>query len=118
MVPSLYLFGLYPARAGQSPAPTASDLIRLFETLGELFDVLGRPIWNLHTEMETHLRQHFLDLVERLAAEIRGPQHLGLGFLHEIADIDDVVVLQAIRRAHRQLELVDLAQEVLVEGQL
>src|ERR1700730_18776250 len=68
--------------------------------------------------MEPHLRQHLLDLVQRFAPEIRGPQHFGLGLLTEVADIDDVVVLQAIGRAYRELKLVDLAQQILVERQL
>ena len=61
------------------------------------------------------LDEHFLDLVERLAAEVRRAQHLGLGLLDQIADIDDVVVLEAVGRAHRQLELVDLLEQVAVE---
>ena len=55
---------------------------------------------------------------KRFAPEIRGAQHLGFGLLNEVADIDDVVVLQAIGRAYRKLQLVDLAQQVLVERQL
>ena len=61
-------------------------------------------------------RQHFLDLVQRLAAEVRSSEHLCFGLLHEIADIDDIVVLQAIGRADRQFEFVDLLEEVRVEA--
>src|SRR6185437_3621442 len=92
-------------------------LVRFLEALRQLLDILRRPVRNLHTEMEAHLRQHFLDLVERLATEIRRPQHLGLGLLNQVADIDDVVVLETVGRAHRQFKLVDLAQQVLVERQ-
>src|SRR5882762_11104940 len=79
--------------AGTSPAMTdsRSDSVVILEALGELVDILRRPARNLHAEMEAHLGEHFLDLVERLAAEIRRAQHLGLGLLHEVADIDDVV---------------------------
>src|SRR5205085_9748097 len=83
----------------------------VLEALGELLDVLGRPARHFHAEMQPHLRQHFLDLVERLAAEVRRPQHLGLGLLHQIADVDDVVVLETIGRTHAELELVDLLEE-------
>ena len=62
--------------------------------------------------------QHFLDLVQRLAAEVRGAQHLGFGLLDQVADIDDVVVLQAVGRTDRQLELVDLLEQRRVEGEL
>src|SRR5882672_5650891 len=71
--------------------PTGS--VRLVEPLGQILDVLRRPARDLHAEMQPHLGQHLLDLVQRLAAEVRRPQHLALGLLHEIADVDDVVVL-------------------------
>src|ERR1700694_4264986 len=92
--------------------------VMILEALGEFVDVLRRPARDLHPEMQPHLRQHFLDLVERLAAEIRRAQHLGLGLLHQIADVDDVVVLETIGRAHRELELVDLLEERRVEGEV
>ena len=59
--------------------------------------------------------QDFLDLVERLAAEVLRLQHLGLGLLHQLADGPDVRVLQAVVGADRQLELLDALVEVLVE---
>ena len=62
--------------------------------------------------------EHLLDLVQRLPPEVRRAQHLLLGLLHQVADIDDVVVLQAVGRAHRQLQLVHLAQQVAVERQV
>src|SRR5665213_36705 len=52
-----------------------SDLV--FELLGQVFDVLGRPVGHVHAEMQVHAGQHFLDLVQRLAPEVRGAQHLG-----------------------------------------
>ena len=93
-------------------------LVVLFETLGEIFDVLRRPARHVHAEVETHGGENFLDLVERLAAEIRRAQHLGFRLLDQVADIHDVVVLQAVRRTDRQLELVDLLEERRVERQL
>src|SRR5947209_15994158 len=63
----------------------------LFEALCQLLDILRRPARHLHAEMEAHLRQHFLDLVERLAAEIRRPQHLAFALLDQVTDINDVV---------------------------
>src|SRR3954467_8726831 len=46
-----------------------------------------------HAEAETHRRQDFLDLVQALAAEVLGLEHLGFGLLHELADGADVRVL-------------------------
>src|ERR1700676_870603 len=110
---------LRPLRRWRMAGPSLPRLsVWLLEALGELLDVLRRPVRDLHAEMEPHLRQHLLDLVQGLAAEVRRPQHLGLGFLYEIADVDDVVVLEAVGRAHGELELVHLAQQVLVEWQL
>src|SRR5690349_23327211 len=90
----------------------------ILEALGELFDILRRPAWHFHAEMQTHLYQHFLDLVKRLAAKIRRAQHLRLGLLNEIADVDDVVVLQAIGGTYREFELVDLLEERWIEGEI
>ena len=36
-----------------------------------VFDVFRRPVDHIHAEMQTHARKHFLDLVQRLAAEVR-----------------------------------------------
>src|SRR5690606_31926277 len=73
----------------------------LLELLGHLFDVLGRPAGDVHAQAQAHAREHFLDLVERLAAEVRRAQHLGFGLLDQIADVDDVVVLEAVGRTDR-----------------
>ena len=69
---------------------------------------------DLHAEREAHLREDFLDLVQGLAAEVLGLQHLGFGLLDELADGGDVGVLQAVVAADGELELFDRAVEVLV----
>src|SRR5687767_14238648 len=56
-------------------------LVMILVPLGQLFDVLGRPIRDFHAEMQAHLGQHFLDLVQRLAAEVRSAEHFRLGLL-------------------------------------
>ncbi len=61
-------------------------------------DVFASPIRSFHTEMQSHLSKHFFDLVERLPSEIGRSQHLGFFLLYEFADVDDVVVLQAVGR--------------------
>src|SRR5258708_8078622 len=78
--------------------------VMILEALGQLVDIVGRPARYFHAEMKPHLRQHFLDLIERLAPEIRRTQHLGLGLLNKIPDIADIVVLDTVGRAYRQLE--------------
>src|ERR1700733_7454704 len=90
----------------------------ILEALGELVDILRRPARHFHAEMQTHLGQHFLDFVERLAAEVRRAEHFGFRLLHEVADIDDVVVLQAVGRTYRQFEFVHLLEEGRVEGEV
>src|SRR3546814_20813536 len=74
----------------------------LLQLLGHLFDVLRRPARDVHAEPEAHRGQHFLDLVQGLAAEVRRAEHLGLGLLDEVADVDDVVVLEAVGRARSE----------------
>src|SRR5262245_40612956 len=51
--------------------------IMVLEALGELVDVLRRPAGYFHAQVQPHLGEHFLDLVERLAPEVGGAQHLG-----------------------------------------
>src|SRR5271170_7222949 len=87
----------------------------LLEALGEFLDVLGRPAGDFHAEMQPHLREHFLDFVERLAAEIRRSKHFALRLLDEVADIGDVVVLEAIGGSDRKLEFVDLLEQGRIE---
>src|SRR5512145_416413 len=48
-----------------------------------------RPVVELHPEGEPHPAEDLLDLVERLAAEVLGLEHLGLGLLHELPDRPD-----------------------------
>src|SRR5471032_2167811 len=76
--------------------------VLVFVTLGEVFDILRRPARHFHAQMQAHFRQHRLDLVQRLAAEIRRAEHFRLGLLDQIADVNDIVVLEAVGRTHRQ----------------
>src|SRR5262245_18847170 len=64
------------------------------------------PVVELHAERQPHAGEDLLDLVERLAPEVLGLEHLRLGLLDQLADRPDVGVLQAVVRAHRQLQLV------------
>src|SRR6476646_7517077 len=57
----------------------------LLEHLGHLVDVLRRPAGDVHAETKAHAREHFLDLVQALPAEVRRAEHLGLGLLDEVA---------------------------------
>ena len=100
------------------PINPVAALERLVEPAGEFLDVFRRPGRNVHTKLEVHPLEHFLDFVQRLAAEVRRTKHFVLGLQHQIADIDDVVVLQAVRRTHGQLQLVDLAKQVAAERQI
>src|SRR5262245_43497841 len=77
-----------------------------------------REILEPHPEREPHLVQELLDLVQRLPAEVLRLQHLLLGLLHELADVLDVGILQAVGRADRELEVVDRTEEVLVQRDL
>src|SRR5436305_5605565 len=74
-------------------------------------EVRRRPVLELHPQRQAARSQHFLDLVQRLAAEIRSLQELGLGALDEIADVIDVLGLKAIGRADRELQIVDGPQQ-------
>src|SRR3954471_19209553 len=79
--------------------------------LRALLRVCPRRLIEAHPEAQPHAVQDFLDLVQRLAAEVLRLQHLGLGLLHQLADRADVRVLEAVVRAHRELELLDALVE-------
>ena len=64
-------------------------------------DRLRRPVLELHAERQAHLGQDLLDLLQRLAAEVLGLQHLGLGALDQVADGLDVRLLQAVGASAR-----------------
>src|SRR5579862_8648214 len=74
-----------------------------------------RPALEAHAQHEPMTLQHFLDLGERLLAEVRRAQQLDLGALNEITDVVDVLGLQAVRAAHGELELIDRPQQNGIE---
>src|SRR5271170_6403423 len=59
--------------------------------------------------------EHFLDLGQRLLAQIRGPQQFNFGSLHEVANVVNILSLEAVRAANRQFELIDWAQQDWIE---
>src|SRR6266853_3291987 len=67
----------------------------------------------LHAQTQAHLGQDFLDLVERLAAEIFRLQHLVLALLDQFADGLDIRVLQAIVRTDGEFEFLYGTVQVL-----
>ena len=50
-----------------------------------------RPVIELHTQLEVVRLQRFLDLVQRLLAQVRRLHQLHLGALHQIADVVDIL---------------------------
>jgi len=69
------------------------------------------PVLETHAQTEAVSFEDFLDLCQRLLAEIWCPQKLDLCTLHEVTDVHDVLGLEAVRRTHSQFELVDRAQQ-------
>src|SRR5215212_9011148 len=74
-----------------------------------------RPVLELHPQRQPAGREHFLDLVQRLAAEVRRLQKLGLGALDEIADVVDVLRLETVRRAYGELQIDDRPQKERID---
>jgi hypothetical protein len=77
----------------------------------DLFQTGGRPVFQFHAQRQAARGQHFLDLVQRLATQVRGLEQLVLGALDQIADVVDVLGLQAVGRANGQFEIIDRAQQ-------
>ena len=79
------------------------------------FELLGRPVVQLHTQRKAHLGEDFLDFFQGLPSEVLRLQHLSFGLLNEFTDETNIRVLEAVPRAYRKLELVDAAKKILVE---
>src|SRR6185437_4316573 len=74
-----------------------------------------RPALEPHAEHQPVALQHFLDLRERFLAEVRRAQQLHLRALHQIADVMDVLGLEAVGTAHGELQLIDGTQQDRIE---
>lgn len=70
----------------------------------------------LHAEAKAELDELVLDLVERLLAEVAVLEHLRLALEGELADAGDVGVVEAVRGADGELDLVDAHGEQLLEA--
>src|ERR1700753_3624217 len=80
-----------------------------------LVQTLRRPVLETRAQREAARSQNFLDFVERLATQVRGLEQFGLGTLDQVADVVDVLGLQAVRRTDREFQLVDRTQQDRVE---
>jgi hypothetical protein len=67
-------------------------------------------------KMEAHLGQHLLNLLQRLAPEIRHAQELGVGPSNEVADTSNIFVLETVGRAHRKFKIIDLRENAVSSG--
>src|SRR5580693_7734928 len=61
---------------------------------------------DLHAQTQTHRGKYFLDLVQRLAAEILRLEHFRFSLLNQFADRLNIRILQAVVAAHRKLKLL------------
>src|SRR5579863_237491 len=94
-----------------NPPRLSSDYVALFVVL----QPHRRPALEAHTEHQAVALQHFLDLGERLLAEVRRTQQLDFRALHQVADVVDVLSLEAVGAADGELELVDRTQQDRIE---
>src|SRR5687768_3468780 len=79
-------------------------------------DARRRPVFQLHAERKAALCKHFLDLGERLLAEVRRLEQFDFRLLDQVADVIDAFGLEAVGRTHRQLEVVDRAQQYRIHA--
>src|SRR5512140_1571704 len=59
-------------------------------SLGLLGRAVAWPAFQLHAQRQSHAGEDLFDFLERLATEVLGLEHVGLGLLHELADVADV----------------------------
>src|SRR5207302_3607547 len=95
-----------PAAGAGGPAPTRASV----------------PSWaaasSLLVEPESELLELALDLVDRLLAEVPDVHELGLAPLDQVAHRVDPLALQAVVRAHREVQLLDRDREIAGELRL
>ena len=73
----------------------------------EIADALEQIGVELVAEAQAQLDELRLDLGKRLLAEVAVLEHVGLGLRRELANGRDVRVVEAVRRADAELDLVD-----------
>ena len=100
----------------QEPLGRGLPSVQVVTRFGEHRDVGG--LRHVHAEAEPELAEQLLDLLQGLAPEVLGLEHLLLTPPHQVAQRVDVGVLQAVGAADRQLKLIDTAIEVLVDRRL
>src|SRR5579862_4772786 len=110
--------GLYSLSPRRRPGPDHGVPAFAGMTTGLLRESGNRPVLQFHSQREALRRQHFLDLVERLASQVRRLQQLVLRALDEVADVVDVLGLEAVGRTHRELEVVHRLQEDRIDLRL
>src|ERR687897_2109550 len=67
----------------------------------------GDPRGSVVAEVQSARAEGLDDLVDRLLAEVRDRGELALGLRDEVADRLDAGALEAVVRAHAELELLD-----------
>lgn len=75
----------------------------------------GRPVFETGAEREAVGGEHFLDFVQGLAAEVRRLEKLVFRALDQIADVVDVLGLEAVGGTNRELEIVDRTEQDRIE---
>src|SRR5262249_11364641 len=100
------------------PVPHGSGGLPLARQAPAVELLARREVLESHAQVETHLVEDLLDLIQRLAAEVLRLEHLLLGLLHQLAEVANVGVLQAVRGADAELQVLDRPEEVLVDRRL
>src|SRR5690606_23346297 len=115
MLRAVFKFGLRSGAFGAWPPKRQPFYRKLYfwkpsSCLGAL-EAQGRPVLELHAQGQATRGQYFFNLVKRLTTQVGGLEQFVLGALNEIADVVDVLCLEAVGRSHRKLEVVDRTQQ-------
>src|SRR6266480_4642253 len=80
--------------------------------------LLDQDLGQLIRREEAALYQFFVDLVQRLPAEVAQAQKILLAQRHQLADLGDLVGLEAVQRANGEVEVLDRPVRPDLEDQL
>src|SRR5690606_33926834 len=70
-----------------------------------------RPVVEAHAERQTTRGQDVLDFGQGLLAQVRSFQQFYFGTLNQVADVVDVLRLQAVGRTYGQFQIVNRTQQ-------
>src|SRR5690606_25691864 len=102
---------LFPSLRGARRRPLLYQLTQTGVQAIIIAQTGRRPAFQTHAQRQTFGSKHVLDFRQRLLAEVRRFQQFHLGALYQVTDVVNVLCLEAVGGTHRQLKVINRAQQ-------